>query len=103
MKSQKIHGLQLRRLARTSLATKLMKHENSLESCETVHQISECLRPILEAVVSRLSARSCVVVVCRPSITAQIVVRVTAGLVPLEAIVNGLEANLENLEKISSA
>ncbi len=80
--SQNIHGLQVPTLARTSLAKKLMKHANPLENCKNVHQISECLRPILGAVASRLSARSCVAVVCRPSITAQIVLRVTAGLAP---------------------
>ena len=38
-----IHGLQERTLVRTSLAKKLLKHENPLEHGKIVHQISECL------------------------------------------------------------
>lgn len=64
--SQNIHGLQVQALARTSLGRKLMKHGISLETGEIVHQTSEHLRPILQAVVSQLSVRFCVVVILPP-------------------------------------
>ena len=97
--SLNIHGLQVRTLARTSLAKKLLKHGNSLENGKNVHQISECLRPVMGAVLLGLSTRSCVVVVCRLCIPAQIVSRVTAGLALLEAVVSQLEANSVILER----
>ena len=61
-----------------------MKHGNSLENSEDVHQISGYCGPVLGAVVSGLSVWSCVVVVCRLCITAQIVLRLTARLAFLE-------------------
>lgn len=98
--SHTTRALHVRTLARTSLAKKLMKHGNSLETGESVHQISGHLGPVVGAIVSVLSVRSCVVVVCRLCITAQMVLRLTAGLALLEAMVSHLVSNLEDLGKI---